>query len=194
MALSAIATLRQKIRALIADFLTTQSETFTYTNSAIFTLAEENIQTIIQVTKNGEDLGSGEYSFDSDTNEITITPDTGNELVNGDVIIVKYTFYKYSDTELDEYIRASLVWISVLGNFERDYELESDDIYPTPNNSTLDLIVLIASILIKPNWNQYNLPNLKVSYPRTIDKEEKIARLINKFTTGLGINDVLEWD
>lgn len=191
--LSTIGILREKIRALVNDIIKSDPETFIYKNSAIFTLAEENIQSITKVTKNAVALGTGEYSFDSSTNEITITPDTGNELANGDVIIVYYTYYKYSTTELDEWIRASLVWMSVYSASENDFEIEDGDIFPTPDNRTLDLICLIASILIKPNWSEYRLPNLTVRYPRNFSKEEKIEKLINKFTTGLGVNDVLEW-
>jgi len=194
MALSTIATLREKIRALVNDIIKSDKESFTYTNSAIFILAEENIESITQVTKNGVALGTGEYSFDSDTNEITITPSTGDSLTNGDILIVTNTYYKYSTTELDEWIRASLVWMSVYSATENDFEIENSDIFPTPDNRTLDLICLIASILIKPNWNYYSLPNLTVRYPRNFSKEEKIEKLINKFTAGIGVNDILEWN
>jgi len=192
--LSAIETLRTKTRALVNDIIKSDKETFTYTNSAVFSLAEENIESITQITKNGVALGTGEYSFSSITNEMTITPDTGNELSNGDVIIISYTFYKYSTTELDEYIKASLVWMSVFDASENDFEIESGDIYPVPDNRTLDLIVLIASILIKPNFSEYRLPNLTVRYPRKWSKEEKIERIISRFTIGLGISDIIEWD
>ncbi len=192
--LSTISTLRTKTRALINDIIKSDKETFTYSNSAIFILAEENIENITQVTKNGVALGTGEYSFDSTTNELTIAPDTGNELSNGDVIIVTYTFYKYSNTELDEWIRASLVWMSVKDATEKDFEIEDGEIFPTPDNRTLDMIVLIASILILPNWTEYRLPNLIVRYPRRFSKEEKIEKLINKFTIGLGVSGILSWD
>lgn len=192
--LSTIENLRNKIRALVSDLLKTEPETFTYTNSAIFTLAEDNIESIMQVTKNGVALGTGEYSFDSSTNEITIDPDTGNELVNGDVIIVKPTYYKYSDTELDDWIKASLVWLSVFNASENDFELENGDIYPTPDNRTLDLIVLVASILMKPDWTEYRLPTLTVRYSNRISNEDKIEKLINRFRMGLGVTSVLEWD
>lgn len=192
--LSTIGTLRIKIRALVNDIIKSDKEPFTYVASAIFTLAEENIESITKVTKNGVELVTGEYSFDSSTNEIEITPNTGNELSSGDIIIVIYTFYKYSTTELDEWVRASLVWMSVKDASEKDFELEDEDIIPTPDNRTIDLTVLIASILIKPNWSEYRLPNLTVRYPRKWSKEEKIERLISRFTFGLGVSDILEWD
>ena len=184
-------TLRGKIRALVGDFSSSSFEVFEYTTSSLFTLAESNIENITSVTKNGSSLGSGEYDYDSINNEIDITV----ALVSKDIIIVKYTFYKYSDTELNEYIRASLVWVSIFSYCsEMDFELETDYIYPTPSNQQQDLIAIIASILIKPNYSEYNLPNLKVKYPRNIDKEEKIRRIIQSFQQGIGIISVLEYD
>jgi len=180
-----------KIRALIEDAPSQSDvETFTYSNSSVFTLAEENISDITQVTKNGTALGSGEYSYDSTTNELTVTA----SLSDGDIIIVKYTFYKYSETELEEFVRASLVWISVFSYCETDYELEDSEIFPTPSNKDTDLIALIGSILIKPDYSQYKLPNLTVNYPRTMPKEERIEKLIKKFSQGLGVCEILEWD
>lgn len=181
----------EKIRSLIEDAPSkSDTESFTYSNSSVFPLAEENLQEIIKVTKNSTELGSGEYSYDSTTNELTIT----TSLSDGDLIIVKYSFYKYSETELMEFIRASLIWLSVFSDCETDYELEDSEIYPTPDNRTTDLISLIASILIKPDYNQYSLPNLRVTYPRTMPKEEKIENLIKKFNSGLGISEIIEFN
>lgn len=185
--LQTLETLRVKIRALITDFPKSSIETFTYTTSPIFTLAESNISNIDKVLKNNVELGSGDYSYDSTTNKIEITV----SLTNNDIIEVDYTYYKYSDSELTEYIRASLTWLSIFNTSWEDYELESNDIHPTADNQTLELIALIASILIQPNWSEYRLPNLTVRYPRTLSKEEKIEKLINRFTIGLGVNDIL---
>lgn len=185
--LQTLETLRVKIRALITDLSKSGIETFTYTTSSIFTLAESNISTIDKVLKNNVELGTGDYSYDSTTNKLEITA----SLINNDVIEVDYTYYKYSDAELTEWIRASLTWLSIFDTTCEDYELENNDIYPTPDNQTLELIALIASILIKPNYSEYRLPNLTVRYPRTLSKEEKIEKLINRFTIGLGVNDIL---
>lgn len=182
---------RQKIRAIVEDFGKSDFETFTYTTSNIFTLAESNINSITKVLKNGVALGSGQYDYDSTTNKITISA----SLVSGDIIEVDYTFSKYSNTELTEYIRASLVHISIFSHeSEIDYEIEGDDIDPTPDNKTLDLIALVSSIIIKPDYNLYRLPNLTVRYPRNVSKEDKIEKLIARFNRGLGVNDVLEFD
>lgn len=181
---------RTKIKALVEDFEQLDFETFNYTNSSIFTLSESNITTIINVTKNGVALGSGQYSYDSSSNELEIT----DSLTSGDIIIVKYNYTKYSDAELTEYIRGAIVWVSVFAYNKTDYEIEDDDFYPTPDNKTLDLFALVSSILIKPNWSEYRLPNLTVRYPRNISKEEKIRNLILRFQRGLGINDLIQFD
>ena len=179
-----------KIKALVEDIAKSDFETFTYTDSSVFTLSEPNILSIVEVSKKGSALGSGEYSYDLTTNKLTII----NDLTQNDVIVVNYTYTKYSDIELTEFVRASIVWISVFGYEETDYEIEDGDFYPTPDNKTLDLIALISSIIIKPNYVTYNLPNLRVSYPRNLSKEQKIERLVQRFNSGLGISDVLEFD
>lgn len=179
----------EKIKALISDVPPkSEFEVFKFTISKIFTLSESNIVEITKVLHNGTLLGTGQYSFDSVTNKIEILI----ALASGDLIEVNYTFSKYSNEELSGYIKAALVWISIYAHSKTDFELENGDIFPTPDNKTLDLISLISAILIKPNWSSYNMPNLKVSYPRKFSKEEKIEKLINKFYRGLGTFDILK--
>jgi hypothetical protein len=188
-----IAEIKEKIRALITDLATCQSEFFEYENSPIFTLCGTNINSIQKVLINGNELASGEtYDFDSATNKITITA----TLNSGDQIEIAYCYQKYSDTEILEYIRASLVWLSIFSFCsDEDFELEEDnEIYPTPSNKEQDLIALISSILIKPDYESYKLPNLTVSYPRSMTKEERIEKLIIKFKRGLGIVDTIEFE
>ena len=176
--------IRKKIRGLVEDFEQSDIETFEYTISKIFPLAESNINSIISVLKNGTELGTGEYSYDPVTNKIEITL----ALIQGDIIEVDYTYNKYSDTELNGYIRSALVFISVYSkDSEKDFELETETIEPTPTNIEIDLISLVASILIKPDWTRKSLPNLTVVYPRNLSKEKKIELLIQKFNSGIGI-------
>ena len=181
-----LTTLRTKIRSLIEDLEKSDFEVFEYTISKIFTLAEENLNTIVKVLKNGVELGSGEFSYDSATNKMEIIV----SLVQGDKIEVDYTYNKYSDTEIDAYIRSALVWISLYG--DKDFELEDGYIYPTPINKEIDLIAIISSVLIKPNYSFKSLPNLTVRYPRELSKEKKIRSLIVDFYRGKGIFDILE--
>ena len=186
-----IDTVRTKVRALIEDSLKNDEEVFEYTISKIFTLAESNIMNIAKVLKNGVELGSGEYSYDSVTGKIDITA----SLSNGDIIEVDYTYYQYSDTELDGHITSALVWFSIFDTSQKDYEIEDGDIIGTPTNQELDVISLITSILIKPNYSEYRLPTMTVRYQgRTKSKEDKIAQLMNRWTYGIGQSDIISFD
>lgn len=186
-----LAEIRDKIRALIADMSHAQSEFFDYTTSPIFTLSCENASSINTVLINGNPLASGEtYDFDETTKKVTLTAD----LNSGDIIEINYNYTKYSEAELTEYIKASLVWISIFSECHDDFEIEEIEIYPTPTNKDEDLIALIASILIKPDYNSYKLPNLTVSYPRTMTKEQRIELLISRYNVGIGQMTVLELD
>ena len=183
-------TIRTKIRALIEDLTKSDIETFTYSSGdQIFILAEENISSIIKVEKNGTELGSGDYDFDSTTNELTII----SSLSSGDLITCKYNFQKYSDTELNEFCRASLVWLSIYADCETDYELEDEEIVPTIDNKTSDLVALISAILIQPDYTRYSLPNLTVVYNGKETKEKRIEKLIVRFRRGLGVSSILEF-
>jgi hypothetical protein len=131
------------------------------------------------------------YTFSSTTNKVTIS----STLVSNDVIEVDYTYNKYSNSELDEYIRAALVWISIFSPFTEDYEIESGDILtPTPDNRMTDLISIIASILINPDYNQYKLPTMNVIYGSRLPREQKIEKLLAKYNFGLGVAELIEYD
>jgi len=183
-----------KIRALVTDNSQSGFETFIYTTSPIFTIAQNNL-TIVKVLLDGN--VTTDYTFDTVTNKITITA-TGLE--TSSVIEVDYTYFKYSNTELDGYIRSALVFLSVYSkddNFEFELEGESagdSEVVPTMDSHTGDLVSLVASILIKPSYISYKLPNLTVTYPVKMPKEERIEKLIGKFNEGIGINEVIQFD
>jgi len=87
-----------------------------------------------------------------------------------------------------------LTWISIFDYQQSDFEIENGDIFPAPDNRSMDLIAIVSSILIKPDYSEYRLPNVTVRYPKTMDKEEKIEKLVNRYKFGLGVMDVLSWD
>jgi len=185
-----LSALYTKIRALVKDFEKEDSEAWEYTVTNIFEISEDNINSLEDVKLNGSSLGSGEYSYDSSEKEITVSA----SLTSGDKIQAKYKYYKYSETELKEYIRSAIVWISVLGYDEYDYELKDTYIYPSPDSETKDLIAVVASILIKPNYSEYRLPNLTVRYRgRELSKEDKIAKLVDRFKSSVGVNVIIEF-
>jgi hypothetical protein len=166
-----------KIRALVEDEVKSDLETFTYTTSSIFLLSESDIISVIEVTKNGTALGSGEYSYDADTKEVTVSA----SLTANDIIIISYTYYDYSNTDIKGYIKSALVWISICQYKTFFYDSTNTLIYPTPTEEQENLISLIASILIKPNYQSYRLPNHTVTYPKTMSKEDRIKDTIATF-------------
>jgi len=185
--------LKIKIRSLTEDSSKSDVQAYTVTaddSSVSFIMIEPKILAITEVQLNEEALGSGQSSdYNSATNRITITAD----VVETDIITVYFTYYKdNSDAEIIGYIRSALCWISVLDY--RDFEISDDEtlIYPTPENKEGDLIAIIASILIKPNYSRYSLPNRTVVYPRTMDKDEKIRQLVYEYSKTDGYFSLLE--
>jgi len=184
--------IKTKIRALTEDLTKTKTDSFIYTISNIFTLSEDKGITILDVQVNGSELESGQSYFDADTAQLTIEEE---ELTINDIVTIKFSYYKYSDNELNDYIRSALVWMSIFSEKCKDFELENDtEIVPTPDNRTTDLMAIVASILIKPDYSEYRLPNLTVRYPIEMPKDKRIEELIAKYDRGLGINDIIEWD
>lgn len=175
-----------KVKSLVGDFGKSSFEIFEYTTTNIFTIATNNI-TITKVLINN--VETSDYSFDSTTNKITIS---ASGLASTDKLEVDYTYFSYSDTELKEYIRAALVWISIYAKNEGDYEIEAESVYPTPDNATEDLIAIIASILIKPNYNRKSLSGgITIVYPKNMPKEKVIESLIIRYHRGIGVTGLI---
>jgi len=191
---SSLENIKLKIQGLIEDFLKNEEEAFFYINSNVFLLSESNINSIKFVSKNDIELTSGEYDYNENTNKIEIIETSGNELNSTDVIKVGYDYYKYSDTELEGYIRSAIVWISVFSGTSRDFEIENSEIYPTPDNRTADLIALVAGILINPDYTSYKLNNVTVTYFQKLPKEQKIEKIVTKFNYSSGVMDIIEFE
>lgn len=180
----------EKIRSLISDWSKEDFHIFSYTNSNIFTLPEANASSVTSVLINGNTLQSGEsFSFNSTTKQVTVV---GVDFSTGDSVEINYIFNEYSNTNLQEYIIASLCWLSIFGDCSQDFEFEDGDIYPSPENKTCDLIAIIASILINPDCHEYKLGDITVKCPVKKPKEEKIEDLIDKFNLGIGAVGVIE--
>jgi len=180
---------KKKVRSIIGDISKSDTEVQTYTTSLIFTLTEPNVTSLTLTTINGVALDSGETAtFSATTGKVTLS---GVSLTAGDEVEFTYAYYaKYSETEIANWIRAGLIYVSLF-NECNDFELEDDgaDSYlfePTPTSKELDLIALVTGILLNPDWSEYKLPNVTIKYPRTQDKETKIRKLITRMTTMTG--------
>ncbi len=170
------------VRYLINDNLETQTDIFTYANSDVFTLTEANVSAITSVSKNDVALGSGDYSFDSSTNKLTLTSGVG---LAGDTIEIIYTMYSnYSDTEITNYIYSALIYLSI--NKYYNFVVESSTFYPEPEDSEKNLIAMVTAIKMNPSNQTIRLPDISIQVQKDLPTDEKIRKAIAdfKFDTG----------
>jgi len=175
------------VRDLIGDnLITTGRDVYTYesiVSSKIFTLTEVNITaSTIVVKKNGSVWAASNYSFNAGTCELTVT----GTLTAGDSLLVTYSFYqKYSDTELQGQIRSAISYL-VVEKYGCFAVKPPDIIFPTPTQSEVYLIAVVASILIKGDVVGYRTPELTISFERGDSKEKKIKKFVRQYKKAYG--------
>lgn len=188
-------TIIEKVRNLIGDLLLTSGkDVFIYesiTSSKIFTLTESNlVASSILVYKNGSLWAASNYTYSSSTCKLTIT----GTLVAGDSLEVDYSYYsKYSDTELQGYIRAAIAYLSV--EKYRTFAVKSDNIiFPTPSEIEENLLAIIAAILIQGNIRQYRTPEITIIFGENESQDKKIKKITRQFKKTYGIVDFIKYD
>lgn len=173
-----VATIRTKIRNLLEDSSKTVKDIFTYESSSIFSLSESNVIAITTVFKNSVELADSLYSYDTDTNKVTIS----TSLTGGDTIEIDYTSYlNYSQTELTEYIQSALVHLSINNYYDFEYDVDDDAIYPDPEPREENLIAIVSSILISPDNKSIRLPDITINVPNDLPLNDKIGKTIAHF-------------
>ncbi len=166
-----------KIRYLINDISTLETDIFTYGSSKTFTLSESNVISIDDVYVN--DVSSAvTYTYNSTSKKVTIT----SSLVSGDVVQADFNVYSnYSDTELTVYTQAALIHIGINNYKNFEYDATSDAIYPTPETNEENLIATITSILIAPDNRSIRLPDITINSPSDVPTNRKISQTISIF-------------
>lgn len=186
-------TIINKVRNLIADNEKTDGiDTFTYESSVsskIFTLTESNVSadTII-VYKNGAVWASGNYSFSSATGKLTVT----GTLTAGDSLEINYSYFaKYSDNEIEGYIKAALTYLCI-ERYET-FTIESGDVLdPEPTEAQEHLIALVASILIKGSIRSYKTPEITIVFNDSDSVDLKISKAIRQFAKSFGVLEYID--
>ena len=182
-----LTTIESKVRYLLDDNLETRQpgEIFVYGSSSVFTLGESNVEAVSSVLVN--DVVTAQYTFNSTTNKVTIS----KSMVVGDIVEIIYTYYSnYSSTEITNFIKASLVHLSV--NNYTPYDIVGTTVYPEPTRADKNLIALITKTIIKPDNASYSLPDIKITVPKDLPVEEKIRMLISKAKMGsFGVFDIV---
>lgn len=197
---SLVAQVITKTRSLIEDFGESDFQVFTYTNSYTWTMREPFINEITSVLINGNELSSGQsYVFNPITNQFKLM---GVTMTGTDILQVSYTYNMYSDTRIVGYITGALTWLSTMDYSTRTYRIVQEsagfwEIFPDlsePKDKTGDLIAIITSILILPEYNHYRMPNLAINYPEKECREDKIRNIIQRYKHGVGIVSIIEWN
>jgi hypothetical protein len=175
------------VRDLIQDILKTDGrDCFTYesiTSSKIFTLTEANVSaSTIVVYKNGIVWAGANYSYSTTTGKITVT----GTLTAGDELEIIYSYFaKYSDTELQGFARAAISYL-VIEKYKCFTVRPPNTIFPTPTQSEVYLIAVVASILIKGDVVSYRTPELSVTFERGDSKEKKIHKFVRQYKKAYG--------
>jgi uncharacterized membrane protein len=170
--------LTTKTRYLLKDISLTRSpgDIFIYGSSSVFTLEENNVISVTTVLVNDVELSSGDWSYDTSTNKVTVTA----SLVAGDTVEIRYTYYSnYSSNEIENAIQAALVHISA--NNYKDFIEEATYIFPEPSEREENLIAMVAALILDGDNISYRLPDMSISRPSGKPTHDKISQVIAIF-------------
>jgi hypothetical protein len=177
------------IRYFVKDQLTSDGdELFEYVGDSEFPLSESfAVATSIQVYKNGTLVDTQDWSYNADTNIVTVSFITsGQSFVDDDLIRITYNYYKkYSDTEIQGYLESSLAYFPQY-KYKKVFYINSQDEVVAENDldptlSELYFICIIASILIDPQNIIVNTPEFKLTANRSASDQEQISEAFCQF-------------
>ena len=177
--------IRNKVRNLIDDLPTSNTDIYSYMGIDSFILREANIVDIVEVSVNGVSSGVT-YTLDTTFNKITIT--SGGLLTN-DLVEIPYSCYlNYSDTQIDSFISNALDYLNLYYTtfvIEDDYrttaESGAQDIFPSPSIGEESLIAVITAILINPKNVTIALPDIKITPSEKVSTDTLIQRQIASY-------------
>jgi len=177
-----------KLRNLLKDYLKPRYYARSFLGVRTFVLEDANIdESTLVIEKNGVEWDSDNYSYSSITGKLTIHETTGEELTSGvDTLGIYYSCYeKYSDTELEGYIKSALYYLSIT-NYETFSLGTGEEMSPEPTELQENLIVIVASILAKGNIHSYRTPEFTITFGDNTSIEDKIKKLVGDFSMSEG--------
>jgi len=196
MAVITTASIITSIRGIIKDLLQTDGQdVFEYDTATNFKLGEPYISVAtIKVYKN-EDLLTitTDYTYNATTNRVTIIA----SLTKKDNIIVTYSYYqKYSDSEIQNYIKASLIWF-VRKNYSKYFYMNASDEVVTldgiqPTEREADMVALVTAIDIDPKNINISTKDFKFNAVENKSRTEQIDEAFAHFTRTFGTVGFLE--
>lgn len=190
-----------KIRGLIKDLLKTDGrDVHEYDTDASFKLGEDRVSdSNMKVYQNGSEMSTDDWSYNSTTNKVTISPITsGVSLTKGDNIMITYSYYeKYSDSEITSYIKSNLTRFTQVKYQKTFYMNTSDEVVTlngeNPTEQEGHIIALVTAIDIDPQNINVRIGNdFTLSATENKGKSELIQDVLNAFTRSYGIIEFLE--
>jgi len=184
------------IRGIIKDNLKTNGrDAFEYVTDTSFQLSQDYVSSAtIKVYKNGTLLTlTTHYTYNSSTNKVTIIA----TLVAGDDIIITYSYYeKYSDTEIQGYIKSILVWFTRRRYKKTFYMNTSNEIVTlngmNPTEEEGNIIAIITAIDIDPRNIRIRTPDFTIDPEEHKSKSELINDVFDQFLRSFGTMGFLE--
>jgi len=195
------ASIISKIRGLIKDIEKTDGrDVLEFDSDSSFSLSESYINaTGMKVYQNGDEISDDDWSYNANTNKVTILFTTsGYSLVKGDNIIITYSYYaKYSDAEITSYIEANLTRFTQKRYAKTFYMNSSDEIVTlngeNPDDKEGNIIVLITAIDIDPQNINVRIGNdFTISATETKSKSELMSDVLGEFMKSYGVIEFLE--
>jgi hypothetical protein len=184
-------TVISKVRNLIEDNENFVRKILEYNIAKVYILSDSNVITsTLKLYKNGTLWAGSNYSYDEDTEKVTVT----GTLTGNDVLEVSYNCYeKYSDTEIAARIKAAISHLSV--EQYKTFKIGEDDVvFPTPTEQEENLIAIVASILIKGDVVSYRTPEFSITFGRGESLDTKIKKIVRHFTKSFGILEYIQYD
>lgn len=186
----------KNIRGLIKDTSSTVRNVFEYDTDASFKLSEPRIKaSSIKVYKNGEAVNSSDFSYNDETNKVTITA----TLTKGDMITIVFECYeKYSDAEISSYIESNLVRFTQKRYKKTFVVNESDEIVDEdgeePTISEQNVIAIITAIDIDPQNVEIRTRDFTVTATENKSKSDQINEVFAQFDRGFISLDYFQFD
>lgn len=188
------------IRGLIKDLAKSDGrDVYEYDDDNAFLLGEDFVSSsTIKVYQNNSLLATQDWSYNTDTNKVTIVFQTsGQALTKGDIIVILYSYYaKYSDTEITGYIQSNLTKFTQK-RYKKTFYMSSDNEVVTLNglNPTIEegnIIALLSAIDIDPQNVNIRTPDFTISASETKSKSEQVQELFDNWLRDFGTIDFLE--
>lgn len=196
-------TIIRQIRSLIKDVLLTNGyTTYEYDSSAKFRLEDDFVSSsTIKVYQNNSLMDAGDWSYNSTTNEVIISPVTsGVSLTSGDTIDIVYSYYnKYSDNEIKGFIESALLKLV-------EYDYKKIFRWDTTNETIISvgsasitrkeeyMVACITAVLIDPRNVSIRTKEFSITPEEKKSLSEQIGDIIFRFTNFVGEIEFIEED